>query len=186
MADKDRRPGADESRKQKAVADMASPKGRDRYRSSKPSLSDVLAETDADAVVVTIKEVKDQTFAGDAPGKDRLALVIVTDEYPENGWFPNAGRGGSVDRLYDKLGDDQAAWIGERLPLVRVRDVYNPQTGNRSDKFHAAKVEADAKGVVEWDDILAQADGKRTRVRTPVAAASRPARSVGRPKGRVK
>lgn len=143
---------------------------RDKYRTNKPSLSDVLAETEHDVVVVTIQETKDQTFTGDEPGKDRVALVIITEEYPEAAWFPNAGRGGSIDRMYDKLGENQAKWIGERIPLVRVRDVWNPSTKTRSDKFHAAATTPDKKGNVEWDDILAEADGKaRPRARAVAA-----------------
>lgn len=122
----------------------------DEYRTSKPSLGDVLAATKADTAVVTIKEVKDQKFTDPTRG-ERLALVIVTEEYPDNPFFPNSGRGGSVDTLFDSLGDDQAAWVGERVPLVRVRDVYNPTTKTRADKFHVAPAD-------EWDAIFKDFD----------------------------
>lgn len=144
--------------------------GRDKYRTSLPSLSDVLAEQKGvDTAVVTIAAVKDQQFT-DAQRGPRLALVIVTEEYPDNAYFPSTGKGGGVDRLYDKLGENQARWVGERIALVRVPDVFNPSTGTKSDKFHVAPVE-------EWDDILADFE-KATR-RTPARAAAPVARKRG-------
>lgn len=133
--------------------------GRDKYRNTVPSLSDVLAATDADAMVVTVAATKDQTF-NDAKRGDRVALVIVTDEYPDNPYFPSTGKGGGVDRLYDQLGDDQAKWVGERIALIRVRDVFNPSTGTKSDKFHVAPVE-------EWADIFRDFDKAQRGVRKP-------------------
>ena len=134
--------------------------GREKYRSSVPSLSEVLAnQKGVDAAVVTISETKDQLFK-DQRG-DRVALVILTEEYPNNPYFPSTGRGGGVDRLYAKLGDDQARWRGERIPLVRVRDVFNPTTGTKADKFHVAPED-------EWDDILAEfAKAERSRTKAP-------------------
>lgn len=141
----------------------------DDFRTSKPSLSAVLAEQKGDHIIVTIQEVKEQKFGDSAKGeRERNALVIVTTEYPENGWFPNSGKGGSVERLFDRLGDDLDRWAGQRVPLVRVRDVYNPQTGDRNDVFHAARLE-------EWDDMLRA--GKRA---TPAAVAAKAPAKKGR------
>lgn len=139
-------------------------KGAEKYRTSVPSLSEVLVDSDSDAAVVTIKETKDTTFSGSGGRPDRLVLVIISDEYPENPYFPSTGKGGGVDRLYAKLGENQKTWPGERIALVRVRDVFNPTTKEHADKFHVAPPD-------EWDDIFAAFDksARKTRRVTPTA-----------------
>lgn len=130
---------------------MAHRRSPDDYRTSQPSLGDVLAaQRGVNAAVVTIKEVTEQKFPPrQEGGKERLALVIRTEEYPDNAYFPSAGKGGPIDRLFDRLGDDTDRWAGEKIPLVRVRDVTNPSTGTKADKFHVPPTD-------EWDDILEQ------------------------------
>lgn len=138
--------------------------GREKYRNTVPSLSDVLAKSDADTAVVTIVDTKDQVFNDKARG-DRVALVVMVEEYPDNPYFPSTGKGGGVDRLYDALGDDQGKWKGERVALVRVKDVFNPSTGQRSDKFHVAPAG-------EWDSIFKEYD-RATRSSRPAAKGGR-------------
>lgn len=139
--------------------------GRERYRTNQPSLGEVLAEQEGDVAVITIKEVKDQTFT-DANKKSRVAMVILSEEYPDNPYFPSAGRNGAIDRLFDKLGDDQTAWVGEKIPLTRVHGVYNPSTQTTSDKFHVAALD-------EWDEILKEHEASLKSRRQPPKSGGR-------------
>lgn len=117
------------------------------------SLSQYLAEQPGDAAVVTIKSVDEEEVTKSA-GRKRKALVITTQEYPDNKWTVNAG---STAVLFARLGNDLDKWIGATVPLVRVT-VNNPTSGDPEEKFHAAPVE-------EWDDLLtaSKRPGKRGR-----------------------
>lgn len=99
------------------------------------SLSEVLASmTGLQRIVVTVTGTSDKEFE-DGP-KKRLALQVWVKEYPRNPYYPSPGKGGGIDRLYAALGNDQAAWIGKTITLVRVRNQYEPHTKKRADKFH--------------------------------------------------
>lgn len=116
------------------------------------SLSQLLAETEADAAVVTIarveeREVRKDGGHGGQGGRTRKALVILTKEYPANEWVVNVG---NTAILFDKLGNDLDRWEGERVPMVRVQST-DLRDGSPQDKFHAAPADA-------WDEIFAQFD----------------------------
>lgn len=108
---------------------------------------------DADVAVLTISAVR----AGIVTADGRKTAVVEFEEKPDYVYWLNKT---NLANLVERFGDDTDDWVGERIPLVRVR-VNNPSTGRLTTKYHVADPE-------DWDEILAEA--KRRRGRPPKKA----------------
>ncbi len=103
-----------------------------------------------DVAVLTIHEAR----TGLPTESGRKAAFVVFAETPDyNYWLNKTG----IAALVERLGDDDANWPGQKVPLLQVR-VTNPQTGQPTWKFHVAAPE-------DWDDLLAAAAKRRKRSR---------------------
>ncbi len=115
----------------------------------------------ADATVITVAECRSGVKV-----QDRLAYGIVSEEYPDHIWWANKT---SLDRIIERLGDDDDEWIGEAIPLVKVRTQDPSRGGATVVKYWAA-------GEDDWDDILKESGRARTRARRPQAPAKKAAK----------
>ena len=111
----------------------------------RPVLTPEMLE-DADSAVLTVSEAETGIDIG-----DRVAARLSFKEFPEvDHWLTFTG----IKTLIKYFGDDDDDWVGERVPLIRVR-VNNPRTGEKVVKLHVADTE-------DWGAILAEAN-KKTR-----------------------
>jgi hypothetical protein len=100
----------------------------------------------ADAAVLTIANVRADITTGDGR---KTALLEFSEQPDYVFWLNKTG----IESLVARLGDNTDDWVGERVPLVRVR-VNNPATGKMVVKYQVADAE-------DWDDLLAEVTRRR-------------------------
>lgn len=117
----------------------------------------------ANATVITLTDVeKVEVPDPDRDDGKRVTLVLQSDEYPDRGfWLNKTG----MKTLIEKIGGRPSQWIGEKVPLVRVR-VNNPQTGKVQESLQVASP-------AEWDDVMDAFTGTRRRAAKKVPAKKR-------------
>ncbi|MEE8177714.1 MAG: hypothetical protein V3T65_06945 [Acidobacteriota bacterium] len=104
-----------------------------------------------DRAVLTVMEA----HTGITTGDGRKAAFLSFREFPDHVlWLNKSG----ITRLVEQLGENDEDWLGQLVPLVKVRNP-NPQTGGYVVKYEPAIKE-------EWDETL-QESGRRRRRRTP-------------------
>lgn len=110
-------------------------------------------------------EISDAVIVDARRGEDRRgqpvyepAVVLRYKEIPQRvHWLNKAG----VNILADVFGDDETAWVGERIPIVVKEDIKNPTTGGRNDMVWVANSD-------EWPRLFEEYD-KAIATRTPDA-----------------
>ena len=114
----------------------------------------------ATATVITVTDVE-RVEVPDADRDDgkRVSLILHSEEYPDRGFWLNKS---GIKTLIEKVGGRPADWIGEKVPLVRVR-VNNPRSGKVQDSLQVASP-------AEWDDVMDAFSGSSRRRPAKTAA----------------
>lgn len=105
----------------------------------------------SDGAVLTIKEARTGVPTGDGRKAALLTFkeVPLDDEEREHVLWLNKT---DLTILVDKLGDDDEEWVGQRVPVVKVR-ASNPQTGGYVMKYHIAPAD-------DWDELMTKGRGR--------------------------
>lgn len=102
---------------------------------------------DAEVAVLTVTNVEQTESNMD--GESRPRLFLESREFPEKVYYVNVT---GIRVLVGKLGNDEARWVGCRVPLVRAM-APNPRNKNKlQPALHIAPAE-------KWDELLAEYDG---------------------------
>lgn len=117
----------------------------------------------ANATVITVTDVeKVEVPDPDRDDGKRVSLILQSEEYPDRGfWLNKTG----MKTLIEKFGGRPGQWIGEKVPLVKVR-VNNPQTGKVQESLQVASP-------AEWDDVMDAFTGTTRRRAAKKAPAKR-------------
>jgi len=112
--------------------------------------------TITDAVIVDAKRGEDRK-TGDV--KYEPAVVLRFQEFPNRIYWVNKM---GVNILCDVYGEEEQAWIGERVPLQVAEDVKNPTENTRNDMLWVANAD-------EWPRLFDE--DETARAKSPTAAA---------------
>ena len=100
-----------------------------------------------------VLEITDAVQVDSYRGEDRFgnkkyepSIVLRFKEFPNRiYWLNNIG----VNILADEYGDEEADWVGKRVPLVVKEGVRNPSAGGKTDMVWVANRD-------EWESLFSQ------------------------------
>ena len=100
------------------------------------------------------------------------AVVLRYKEIPSRvHWLNKAG----VNILCDVFGEDETAWLGERVPIIVKEDVKNPTSGGKQDMVWIANADEWPRLFEEWDKALATRSPDQPKVNVEAVNAAREA-----------
>jgi hypothetical protein len=97
------------------------------------------------------------------------AVVLRYKEFENRiHWLNKMG----VNILIDVFGDDEAQWIGNRVPIVVKEDVKNPTEGGKQDMLWIANADEWERLFAESDEALAKTTAKPSNAAAATARAA--------------
>lgn len=124
-----------------------------------------------------VVEITDAVQVDARRGEDRRtgnvkyepAVVLRYKEFPARiHWLNKMG----VNILCDVFGDDEAQWIGNRIPIVVKEDVKNPTEGGKQDMLWIANADEWERLFAEFDEALTKTTAKPTNAAAATARAA--------------
>ena len=138
----------------------------DKYGKGRPKVTIEDLEG-GEYIVLTIAKFGEETFNDEVEGQKITPYLTFEETGDKVHWLNKT----QVGYLIDRLGDDDARWVGKPVPLERHTPEFKGK--RQPEKLWVSPPE-------EWDDLLRQAGHGRHASRP--AAAKRPAKVAAKKK----
>lgn len=110
------------------------------YNTKTPTIAP--EDLEEDVAILTIDKVNEVNVEDeDAVGGTRKALVMSFNEIEDRSMWPNRT---AIATLIAKLGDDTDEWMGQQVPVEKVRVTYKGRTYDKVQVVPAG----------QWDEYL--------------------------------